>query len=227
MGFSLEKVVPWGRSYQEYVAMFSLTEGDLQRRILGCGDGPASFNAVLAQRGGHVVSLDPLYLFSAPQIRTRIGETYPIVMEQVRTNQDDFVWQDIASVEELGRVRMAAMADFLVDYPIGKSQGRYVAGELPRLPFADAVFDMALSSHFLFLYSGHLSADFHLKSVLEMLRVAQEVRVFPIIGLGGEPSPHLAFVLGELAKLGFRATIQRVAYEFQRGGNEMLVVHSR
>lgn len=224
MGFTLEKIVPWGRSYQEYLAMFSLTEADLQRRILGCGDGPASFNAVLTERGGYVVSLDPIYLFSASQIRDRISETYSTVMEQVRNNQADFVWQDIASVEELGQVRMAAMADFLADYPAGKSQCRYITGELPNLPFADAVFDMALSSHFLFLYSAHLSADFHLKAVLEMLRVAQEVRIFPIIGLGGEPSPHLVFVLDELAKLGFRATIQRVVYEFQRGGNDMLVI---
>jgi len=36
MGFTLEKVVSWGRSYDEYVAMFDLTEADLEHRILGC-----------------------------------------------------------------------------------------------------------------------------------------------------------------------------------------------
>jgi len=40
MGFTLAKVVPWGRSYDEYIRMFSLTEADLGLRILGCGDGP-------------------------------------------------------------------------------------------------------------------------------------------------------------------------------------------
>ena len=61
MGFALEKVVPWGRSYDEYVAMFGLTEVDLKSRILGCGDGPAGFNTELTRRGGHVISIDPIY----------------------------------------------------------------------------------------------------------------------------------------------------------------------
>lgn len=39
MAFTLDKVVPWGRSYDEYVAMFALSSDDLRRRILGCGDG--------------------------------------------------------------------------------------------------------------------------------------------------------------------------------------------
>ena len=47
----LEQVVPWGRSLAEYRAMFALSEADLQRRILGCGDGPASFNAEMTAAG--------------------------------------------------------------------------------------------------------------------------------------------------------------------------------
>jgi hypothetical protein len=57
MGFTLDKVVPWGRSYDEYVAMFDLTSSDLKLRVIGCGDGPAGFNAELTRRGGTVVSV--------------------------------------------------------------------------------------------------------------------------------------------------------------------------
>ena len=32
MGFTLDKVVPWGRSYDEYISMFGLTEDDLTLR---------------------------------------------------------------------------------------------------------------------------------------------------------------------------------------------------
>ncbi|SJM92514.1 conserved hypothetical protein [Crenothrix polyspora] len=224
MGFTLDKVVPWGRSYQEYCDMFGLTEADLQRRILGCGDGPASFNATLIARGGHVVSVDPIYAFDAAQIKSRITETYDTVLSQVRKNQHDFVWTAITSVDELGRVRMLAMDAFLSDYAAGKNEGRYIAGELPSLPFDSGRFDIALSSHFLFLYSDHLSTEFHLQALLEMLRVAYEVRVFPVLTLGGEASPHLASIMDALAKYGFCAEIRRVAYEFQRGGNEMLVI---
>ena len=42
--FTLDQVVPWGRSFDEYRAMFAMTDMDLTGRILGCGDGPASFN---------------------------------------------------------------------------------------------------------------------------------------------------------------------------------------
>ena len=45
MAMKLEKVVPFGRSLDEYIKMFKLTVADLGKRILGVGDGPASFNA--------------------------------------------------------------------------------------------------------------------------------------------------------------------------------------
>jgi hypothetical protein len=224
MGFNLENIVPWGRSYAEYVAMFALSRFELQQRILGCGDGPASFNADLAQQGGRVVSVDPLYAFAAEQIRGRIAATCETVLDQARQNRDDYVWDVIASVEALGRMRMAAMDAFLADFAAGRGAGRYVAGELPSLPFANGSFDLALCSHFLFLYSSQLSPAFHLQATREMLRVAGEVRVFPLLTLDGKPSPHVAPVTAELTREGFRVEPRRVPYEFQRGGNEMLVI---
>ena len=224
MGFTLEKVVPWGRSYDEYVSMFGLTEVDLGLRILGCGDGPAGFNSALTKRGGSIVSIDPIYALDATQIRSRIAATYETVMAQMCKNQNDYVWGVISSVEELGRVRMSAMDTFLSDYEAGENDGRYIAGELPLLPFENGKFGIALSSHFLFLYSDHLSVEFHLQALLEMLRVAREVRVFPIVTLDGEPSPHVAFIMEALQGHGFCVEVRRVSYEFQRGGNEMLVI---
>ena len=224
MGFTLNNVVPWGRSYDEYVNMFGLSEADLGLRILGCGDGPAGFNAVLTKRGGHIVSIDPVYAFDADQIRGRISETYEIVMTQLRKNRDDFVWDVIPSVEQLGNLRMTAMESFLADFDMGKQSGRYIPGELPALPFSDGEFDLALSSHFLFLYSDHLSAQFHLEALREMLRTAREVRVFPLVTLANALSPHLYFVTEHLANIGFGVEVRRVPYEFQRGGNEMLVI---
>ena len=224
MGFTLDKVVPWGRSYDEYVSMFDLTEADLELRILGCGDGPAAFNSALTQRGGNIVSIDPVYAFNAEQIRIRISETYETVMTQMHKNHGDYVWGVIPSVEQLGNIRMSAMETFLADFDAGKLEGRYLPGELPSLPFANGQFDIALSSHFLFLYSAHLFAEFHLDALHEMLRVSQEVRVFPLLTLNGAPSPHLQFVIEQLVNHGFGAAIKRVPYEFQRGGNEMLVI---
>ena len=224
MGFTLEKVVPWGRSYEEYVNMFGLTEADLGLRILGCGDGPAGFNSELTKRGGHIVSVDPVYVFDAEQIRARILETYETVMTQMRKNHNDYVWGVIPSVEQLGSLRMSAMETFLADFDVGKQAGRYIPGVLPSLPFANGEFDIALLSHFLFLYSAHLSAEFHLQALQEMLRVSHEVRVFPLLTLDGAASPYLCFVNEHLANQGFGVEVKRVSYEFQRGGNEMLVI---
>ena len=224
MGFTLDKVVPWGRSYDEYVSVFGLSEDDLTLRILGCGDGPAAFNSLLTKCGGSVTSVDPIYAFDAAQIRSLVAETYETVMTQARKNQGDYVWEAIPSVEQLGSIRMSAMENFLADFNAGKQEGRYIAGELPSLPFENGRYDIALSSHFLFLYNALLSAEFHLQALQEMLRVSREVRVFPLITLDGTPSPYLHFVSEHFEKNGFGVEIKRVPYEFQRGGNEMLVI---
>jgi hypothetical protein len=50
--FSYDELKPRGRNFDEYRRMFSLGDDDLSRRILGCGDGPASFNQELTARGG-------------------------------------------------------------------------------------------------------------------------------------------------------------------------------
>jgi hypothetical protein len=41
MPFQYQNAVPWGRSFTEYRRMFDLTDEDLSRSILGCGDGPS------------------------------------------------------------------------------------------------------------------------------------------------------------------------------------------
>jgi SAM-dependent methyltransferase len=224
MSFTLSQVVPWGRSFDEYVAMFALTEAELDGRILGCGDGPASFNAALTRRGGHIVSVDPLYCFAADDIRERIRQTGAEVLEQTRKNAHEFVWTSIRSVEELGRLRGAAMEEFLSDYPAGAAEKRYVEGELPHLPFPDEAFDLAVCSHLLFLYSEHLSADFHVASIKELCRVAGETRIFPLLELGTRPSRHVDAVRARLTAAGYSVSIRTVPYEFQRGGNQMMSV---
>ena len=223
--FTLSSVVPWGRSFGEYRRMFALTEADLASRVLGCGDGPAGFNAEMTRRGGHIMSCDPLYQFDAAQIRQRIDETSAEVLAQARQNAREFVWDDaIPDVDALERVRMAAMTAFLDDYEQGRREGRYLAAGLPSLPLANGAFDLALCSHFLFLYSQQRDAAFHVESMRELCRVAREVRVFPLLALGGQPSPHVVPVTTKLEERGFTVTIERVPYEFQRGGNEMMRV---
>ena len=60
MVLKLDTVIPYGRSMDEYKTMFALSDADLQRQIVGIGDGPASFNAALFAVGKKMVSVDPL-----------------------------------------------------------------------------------------------------------------------------------------------------------------------
>jgi len=222
MAFELSEVMPWGRSFDEYAAMFALTEADLAGRILGCGDGPASFNAEATRRGHRVISADPVYRFTAEQLQSRIEATTDVIAEQTRRNADEFVWKHFRSVEELISARMAAMRDFLADFPAGLHEGRYIDATVSRLPFADRQFDLALCSHFLFLYSEQHGLDFHIAAVLELCRTAREVRIFPLLELGSVESRHAKPVTDAMARYGYRAKRVRVPYEFQKGGNEML-----
>ena len=78
--------------------MFALSDADLQLRILGCADGPASFNAEATRRGTAVISIDPLYRLDSDTIRDRIAATYGQMLEQTQRNNQQFVWDTIQSV---------------------------------------------------------------------------------------------------------------------------------
>ena len=222
MPFTLDQVVPWGRSFEEYARMFMLTENDFAGRILGCADGPASFNAEATGHGYRVTSCDPIYCFAKDEIDNRIRETSEQVLAQLRANTDDYLWEAFSTPAAVGQCRMAAMARFLADYPDGLRTRRYVDASLPELPFADEEFELALCSHFLFLYSDHLSLEFHLTSIRELCRVAGEVRIFPLLTMAKKRSPYIQAVIATLCASGYSARIEQVPYEFQRGANEML-----
>jgi len=224
MAVTLEKVVPFGRSLDEYRKIFSLADNDLNRRIIGIGDGPASFNAEMTALGKHVVSVDPVYAFSGDEIERQFNAVVDDIIAQVKATPDDWTWSYHKSADELRACRVRVLQTFIADYDQGRSEGRYVEGELPRLSFADDGFDLALCSHLLFLYSDHLSYEFHEASILEMLRLAPEARIFPLLTLARQRSPYIDPLIDQLKSRGYRASIERVDYEMQRGGNEMLQV---
>ena len=222
----LDSVVPWGRSFEEYRAMFGLSEDDLNKRILGCGDGPASFNAEATGRGCQITSCDPVFQFQPEEIRRRIDDVYPEIMAKVQQGAENYIWDSLGSVEQLGEVRMRAMSKFLSDFDAGIQEGRYVSASLPALPFPDSGFDLALCSHYLFLYSDHVDGAAHLASMRELCRVAPEVRVFPVVSLDGKTSKHLDQVMTALSADGIDVSLQPVSYRFQKGATEMLVAKS-
>jgi len=223
MKFELEKVVPWGRNLKEYQDMFNLSKNDLDKNIISFGDGPASFNSELNSLGKKCTSIDLIYQFSETELKERFKVVKNQIMKQVRNNRNNFTWKNINNPDELENLRTNTMSNFLKDFSKGKDEGRYIYHSLPeKLNFKKQTFNLGLSSHFLLLYPK-LGIDFHIKSINEMLRLCKEIRIFPILNLNAEESEMLNDVI-EYFEKEYLVKIEEVKYEFQKGGNEMLII---
>lgn len=223
MSFKLNSVVPWGRNFDEYKAMFMLTDGDLKKKIAGFGDGPASFNFEADKMGIDVTSYDIVYQFSKEELKKRIEEVRGVVMEQMAENMNNYVWKNIKCLDELEEVRMSAMNLFLEDFEKGKVEGRYIYHNLPeRINAVDNTYDIGLSSHFLLMYTD-LGYEFHIRAISEMLRVCREVRIFPVCDLDGNKTDLITKVSNYLSGE-YCVNIIKTKYEFQKGNNKMMII---
>jgi len=221
---NLSHVVPWGRSRDEYIRMFSLSRADLKKRILGCGDGPASFNAQQAEAGYEVVSVDPIYAYNRDEIAKRIEETSEVVYQETELTKENYNWVVFKDTKDLCRVREETMQRFLEDYETGKAEGRYVDCALPDVPEVNGTFDLALCSHFLFLYSEQVSRDVHLGTADVLMKLAKEARFFPINDFYGNQSVYLSPVMELMKERGYHVSIEEVDYEFRKGMKHMLKI---
>lgn len=224
MPFLLKNVVPWGRRLKEYQEMFNLKDTEIRtKRIVSFGDGPASFNVEGTNIGGHILSLDPIYQFSKQELQSRLNETRSIVMEQMKRNQENYRWDKIKSLEELEQIRLSAIQMFLNDFEQGLSDRRYLYHELPeKTIFEDGSFDLGLSSHFLLLYTT-LGLEFHIKAIQEMLRICEEIRIFPLVDLDAKKS-QLSQQVIDFFQNQYFVQIKQVNYEFQKDANAMLII---
>jgi hypothetical protein len=220
----LSHVVPWGRSRDEYIRMFSLNRTDLKKRILGCADGPASFNAQQAEAGYEVVSVDPIYAYDHDEISERIKETCEVVYQEAELTKGNYNWVVFKNPRDLCRARKETMQRFLDDYDKGKAEGRYVDCTFPDVPEVQGSFDLALCSHFLFLYSEQVSRDVHLRTADVLMKMAKETRIFPINDFYGNESVYLRPVMELMKERGYRVSIEEVDYEFRKGMKHMLKI---
>jgi ubiquinone/menaquinone biosynthesis C-methylase UbiE len=113
---------------------------------------------------------------------------------------------------------------FLDSYEQGCINKKYIPASLPDLPFKDNEFDISLSSHFLFLYTDNLSYNFHVDTITEMLRVSREARIFPLLDVNAKKSPYVERIMSDFKEM--EIVIKQVNYEFQIGGNELLVIRN-
>jgi hypothetical protein len=220
------EIIVSSRPFDEYLAMFGLTEAAvLDGPVLDCPGGAGPFGAAVRARGGEAVSADPAYGLPPEEIvrRTRAGLEHGI--RYLAENRESYVWTFFSSLDDLRRRRGAALEEFARDFR-GPDR-RYVAAALPDLPFADRAFRLVLSAYLLFAYPDHLDDEAHERGLAELVRVArEEVRVFPLIDTAYARYPGLDALRRRLAAGGVDSEIGRVAYEFQRGGDEVLVLRA-
>jgi hypothetical protein len=109
-----------------------------------------------------------------------------------------------------------------------RRSGRYVPGSLPRLPFRDGQFDLALASYLLFVYEDHFDYEFHKHSVLEIMRVTKgEARLYPLVSFEARRCSHLDLLKSDpdLRHLSFEEV--QTDFEFLVGSNWFLRVRRR
>jgi hypothetical protein len=68
-----------------------------------------------------------------------------------------------------------------------------------------------------------LGLDFHITAITEMMRICKEVRIFPLLNLNAMKSEVLDEILAYFSKE-YCVQIEKVDYEFQRNGNQMLII---
>ena len=101
-----------------------------------------------------------------------------------------------------------------------------MAGELPRLPFADGEFDPTLVSYFLFAYQDRLDYGFHRESILEIMRVTRgEARIYPTVTFEAQPSEYIPMLRSDPALQRFAFTEIKTNFEFLVNSNSYLKVN--
>lgn len=195
------------RSFEEYVLMFALDEDKLKEGpVLDVGAGASSFVASANERGIRAVAADPLYDLSKEKIAEHGRKEIETSTAKLAGLTGKFDWTYYGDLNKHRDNRERSLELFLQDYDAGLAEGRYTAGKLPRLPFADDSFATVLCSHFLFLYAEQFGYDFHLQAIRELARVCRpggEVRIYPLIDLKWRPFALLPELLDDLCRDGY------------------------
>lgn len=221
----LDRIAFIGRTYYEYVHMFDLDEHMLKEaRVLDCPSGASSFTAEGVRRGHDIRACDLLYSLGHAELLDKACADTAYALEQAHKVEDLYDWGFYGSAKAHGEERLRALMKFSAGFREGAGKGRYIAAELPRLPFKDGSFTVVLCSHFLFLYGDRLSFEFHLACIEEFLRVGDEARIYPVLGVDAMRYPRLDDLIISLKAKGFMARERHVPFEFMKGGNKMLKI---
>jgi SAM-dependent methyltransferase len=214
-----------GRSYNEYLKMFSLNRKEIENnKILDCAAGASSFTPHMLNNGGDVTAVDILYGKDPQKIKDQCENDFNTLLEVHSDLNHKVNWSFFKGPKDMIKQRISVYKEFIKDY--AHNGNRYIHAGLPSLPFHEDSFDLTLCSHLLFLYQDRLGYKFHRESIEEMIRISsKEVRIYPIVKLrsGGNKSSFLSRIISELSDIADFEIVE-VNYKFRKGGNEMLKI---
>lgn len=220
MALQLEDFLITGRTFDEYTAMFDLDIEALRgKKILDCPSGASGFVAEALRHDIDAHGCDIIYGFEPAHV---IKQAH-VTTEKIYEDTDWMAGHNLTFYGDIAGhrgCRERAVAAFAADFP----SPRYRREVLPKLSYIDNSFDLLLSSHLLFVYDDRLDLDFHLASVTEMLRVAREMRLFPLVDFTNsrrDETYNFSPLVYELMEH-FSTEIIPVWLEFQPGAGAML-----
>jgi SAM-dependent methyltransferase len=215
-GLVLDKVVLLGRTFEEYTRFFALADSDLAgRSILDVAAGVSSFRAEAAGRG--------IYAMTPEQIQAHCEPDLARVVEGMASLKT-YRWEFYQTPEGMRAYRERAYRTFLEDYP-GQRGTRYLAGNLPQLPFPDRHFDLTLASYLLFVYADQFDYAFHQASVREVMRVTRdEARFYPLVTLEAQRCAYVDRLAADPALSHLTFEEVRTDFEFLANSNWFLRV---
>lgn len=220
----LERIIFIGRTFEEYLDMFSLSLEKLKgKKILDCPAGACSFTALGNKEGFDVTACDIAYNYSVEDLELKGQQDIEHAMKNIEKVKDNYIWDYFQNIKDLRKYRLHALRDCSSHRK--KTNERYIPVTLPFLPFKENEFDMILSAHFLFTYADRLDYSFHLQTLNELLRVSSdEIRIFPLVDLEGKRYEHLDELINYITDKGHTIEEVKVTYEFQANADSMLKI---
>ncbi|WP_214481734.1 SAM-dependent methyltransferase [Bacillus sp. SM2101] len=220
----LERIIFIGRTFKEYMDMFSFSEDDLStKKILDCPAGACSFAAIGEKVGLNITACDIVYDYSVEALKGKGLRDIAHAMKHMEQAKSNYIWNYFGNLDGLRKHRESALYDCTTH--MKQSSDRYISATLPTLPFANEQFDITLSAHFLFMYADRLDYDFHIETIDELLRVTKdEVRIFPLLDLEGTRYEHIDRIINSLTAQGYKVDELSSNYEFQKNANSMLKI---
>lgn len=225
MSLQLKDILITGRTFEEYKAFFSLDLEMLKgKKVLDCPSGVSSFVEQAKEYGIDAKATDMLYQFKIDDIKKQALKSVDKIYEDISW-MNGFNFNFYGSIENHKKYRVEALLKFCEDY----NTKEYGYNELPTLNYKDNEFDLVLSSHLLFVYDDRFDYKFHKNSILEMLRVSKELRVFSLVDFKNSRlenqknfSPYVYKLIEELKE--YNCEIKKVDFEFQPRAGYMLKI---